>query len=186
MIVLFVILAFICLWNIKFSKFHEDYISPASSNAIKGIFAIIILFSHMRGYVALGSTLIDTSFTTILYHIGQLMVVMYFFYSGFGIAESIKRKPEYFNSYPKNRLLRTLLHFDLAVLSYIVLMTAIGEKFSVASYILCWIGWESVGNSNWFIFDILSLYTIVYAAYILMRSKKLDSCYLKGIVISVR
>lgn len=184
MVVLFLILGIICLWNIKFSNCHEDYISPKSTNAIKGIFAVIILFSHMRGYITLNDTLADNSFSMILSHIGQLMVVMYLFYSGFGIVESMKRKPNYFETYPKKRILKTLLHFDLAVLCFLVLSIVIGTKYFVIDYITCWIGWGSIGNSNWFIFDILALYSIVYIAHLLMRRCKYEKSYMGVIFLT--
>lgn len=180
MIVLLLILGVICLWNIKFSNYHEDYISPKNTNAIKGIFAVIILFSHMKGYITLNDTLADYSFSMILSHIGQLMVVMYLFYSGFGIVESMKRKPDYFETYPKKRILKTLLHFDLAVLFFLLLSIIINAKYSAIDYITCWIGWGSIGNSNWFIFDILALYSIVYLAHSLMRNCKHENTYMGG------
>lgn len=138
--------------------------SPKSTNAIKGIFAVIILFSHMKGYISLADKPADSSYAIVLGHIGQLMVAPYLFYSGYGILESIKRRAYYFETYPRKRLLKTLVHFDLAVLCYLMLMTTIGTYYPTVNYVTCWIGWESIGNSNWFIFDILALYCIVYFA----------------------
>lgn len=168
MIILFTCLILVCIWNIRFSNFHEDYMSPRATNAIKGIFAVVILFSHMKGYITLSDNPADGSFAMILSHIGQLMVAPYLFYSGYGILESMKRKADYFDTYPRKRLLKTLVHFDLAVLCYLVLMTTIGTYYPNVNYVTCWIGWESIGNSNWFIFDILALYCIVYFAHCLI------------------
>lgn len=182
MVVLFLVLGVICLWNFKLSNFHEDYITPKSTNAIKGIFAVIILFSHMNGYIFLNNTFADNSFSLILYHIGQLMVVMYFFYSGFGIVESMKKKPEYFDSYPRKRILKTVMHFDLAVLCFLLLSIIIDIKYPVIEYFTCWIGWGSIGNSNWFIFDILALYSIVYIAHLLMRKCEHKNRYMRWVI----
>ena len=92
MVVLFIILFVLILYGAKFSHFHSDYMSVTSSNAIKGIFALIILYSHMRGYVQLEDSFWDRSYISILNGFGQLMVAMYLFYSGFGVAESMKHK----------------------------------------------------------------------------------------------
>lgn len=182
MVILFVCLVIVSIWNIRFSNFHEDYMSPKATNAIKGIFAVVILFSHMKGYITLSDNPADGSFAIILSHIGQLMVAPYLFYSGYGILESMKRKADYFETYPRKRLLKTLVHFDLAVLCYLVLMTAIGTYYPVLNYITCWIGWESIGNSNWFIFDILALYCIVYFAHCLIRKYNIKR-YLGGVTL---
>lgn len=183
MVVLFLILGVICLWNIKFSNYHEDYISSKSTNAIKGIFAVIILFSHMNGYISLNASFADSSFSSILYHTGQLMVVMFLFYSGFGIVESIKRNSGYFDSYPKNRIMKTLLHFDLAVLCFFLLSMISDIKYPFIEYITCWIGWGSIGNSNWFIFDILALYSIVYIAHLIMQKFQKEYSYMLGVIL---
>lgn len=47
-VILFII---ICLWGVRPIKNNADYIGRESTTAIKGIFAIIILFSHSRQYL---------------------------------------------------------------------------------------------------------------------------------------
>lgn len=162
MILLFVILAFIAIYGIKFSSYNENYISLESTNAVKGILAVIILFSHMNGYIELPDTLYDNAFSSVLRHLGQLMVAPYLFYSGFGILESVKKKPNYSRSFPRKRILKTLVHFDIAVILYLLTGCIIGSHYPIVNYLTCWIGWESVGNSNWFIFVILLLYVLTY------------------------
>lgn len=51
MIILFILLLAISLIDCKIYRFNENYISYDNSNAIKGILALIILFSHMKGYI---------------------------------------------------------------------------------------------------------------------------------------
>lgn len=166
MAILFPILFIIVLFGLKCSNFHEDYISLKSTNAIKGIFAVIILYSHMSGYITLSDASIDTTYELILRHIGQLMVAMYLFYSGYGIMESVKRKPSYISNFPRKRIVKTLVHFDIAVACYALLNFVIGSNFSAMEYLLCWVGWESIGNSNWFICVILLLYVITNIALV--------------------
>lgn len=186
MVLLFVLLALISLYGIRFSSFREDYISMESTNAIKGIFAVIILFSHMSGYIVLGNSFLDTSFLSILRHLGQLMVAPYLFFSGYGVLESVKRKPNYTSSFPRKRILKTLIHFDIAVIAYLLLNILIGPRYPLSSYLLCWIGWESIGNSNWFVFVILLLYVLTFLSLALSEkvSGKNDS-RLRVITITV-
>lgn len=166
MIIFFLILAIITAWGIRFSSFNEGYISLQSTNAIKGVFAVIILFSHMNGYIVLQDSIYDTLFESILRHLGQLMVAPFLFFSGYGIMESVKRKPGYSSSFPKKRILRTLIHFDIAVLTYLIMGFVLGYRYPLSYYLTSWIGWESLGNSNWFVFVILLLYVLAYVSII--------------------
>lgn len=187
MIVLFILLLILCLYGIKYKTFHEDYMSKQSTNAIKGIFAMIILFSHMRGYLSLSDRWFDKVYVDILNYIGQAMVAMYLFYSGYGIMESLKSKPDYGNNFFKNRIIKTLFNFDVAVFLYVISSFLLNKTFSTIQYLTCWIGWESVGNSNWFIFVILVLYLIVYVDILLYKRYhfKLKQLYVCTIVLCV-
>lgn len=52
--ILVIALAAVALWGVSFSlRGHEDYLSRESTGSVKGIFAVIILYSHMRGYVTI-------------------------------------------------------------------------------------------------------------------------------------
>ena len=141
--------------------------SLPATTSIKGFFAIIILFSHLRQYIFLGSGFFNEVFESTLRHIGQLMVTAYFFYSGFGIAESAKRKRGYVNGFFKKRVVKTLLHFDLSVILVLFLHTILGNHFATSNYFYCWIGWKDIGNSSWFVFAILVLYLISYVVLLL-------------------
>lgn len=119
----------------------------------------------MKGYITLSDDYYDRWFYDILIYIGQLMVAPYLFYSGYGIMESLNRKSDYMRTYRKKRILKTLVNFDVAVLLFIITMSLIGKYYPAYYYITCWIGWDSVGNSNWFIFDILILYALFLICY---------------------
>ena len=162
MLILLIILLFVTLYGIKISSFHSDYMSLHSTNAIKGFFAVLILYSHMRQYLPLTDTFANNSYLEILKYIGQMMVTMYLFYSGYGLMESQRKKPDYKKNFLRNRFLKILLHFNIAVLFYILLQLILGKYFSITEYLGSMIGWHSVGNSNWFIFVILTLYLIFF------------------------
>ena len=85
----------ISCYEMKLSSFHLDYMSISSTTAIKGIFAIIILLSHAQSFLSLGEGVPDRAFGFVMRYLDQLMVAMYFFYSGYGILESSKFKKGY-------------------------------------------------------------------------------------------
>jgi len=91
----------------------------------------------------------------------QLVVCMFLFYSGYGIMESFKIKENYVNQLPKNRIFKTLFNFDFAVLIYMLLYVFFQHKeIGLKKVLLSFIGWESFGNSNWYIF---SIFVLVYS-----------------------
>lgn len=180
MIILLVLLLIASLWGMKISSFHKDYMSLDATSAIKGIFAVLILFSHMRQYMDLSDTFFNNSYIRILNYLGQMMVTMYLFYSGYGLMESFRKKPDYKKNFLHNRVLKILIHFDVAVILYIILQFLLGKQFHISEYLGSLIGWNTVGNSSWFIFDILALYVIFYLSLCIEKwlnksNKKIES-----------
>ncbi len=177
MAILFLGLLCIILYQIstkKISGFHEDYMGTSQTIAMKGIFAVVILFSHMRTYIALDGNTYDVLFNSILNAIGQLMVAIFLFYSGYGVFCAYKNKDGYEETFLKKRILKTLLHFDLAVFLYLLLNIWLQTDYELSNYILCWTGWKAIGNSKWFIFDIIALYLVTYVVFQII--KKIKPC----------
>lgn len=179
--ILVIIFCLIIVWGIKPSKHNHDYLNRDTTTAIKGIFAIIILFSHTRQYLPsphINNSVqvsCDNIYNFILSLIGQLMVVMFLLYSGYGIVESYKvQGNSYKNGFLKKRVLKTLVHFDIAVLLFLILALVLGHEYSPKQYVLSFTGWESIGNSNWFVFDIIALYLMSYIGLIIVERYKLN------------
>lgn len=179
-IILFFLLV---LWKMKIVDYNTDYIGRESTTAIKGIFAIIIIFNHAGQYLPppIGSSNSCSIYNyrmiydSVLSLLGQLIVVMFLVYSGYGIIESYKKKSsDYLIGFLRKRVLKTLVHFDIAVAIFIILALVIESEFQPIDYALSWIGWTSVGNSNWFIFDIIVLYLLAYAGLLLVERFRLN------------
>ncbi len=171
MLLYYLIFIFVlCLWGLRFSP-EGDYLSKERCNSIKGIFILMIILTHSlqyikaSGYVFLG---IDTITSAIIRFTGQLVVVMFLFYSGYGVAVQIKTKgKEYVRQMPRRRILKTLLNFDIAVCVFILLNIVISQPLSSSQILLSFIAWDTVGNSNWYIFIIILCYIFTYLAKII-------------------
>ncbi len=168
--------ALLCLFGVKFNfkkgSFYEDYMSVQKTTAIKGIFILIVFFSHFNSYAdfTLKSDLLYESTVKL---IGQWMVTLFMLYSGYGVMEQIKKKGEgYISSLPSKRIASLLFKFDIAVLIFVLIRLILGEKIRPVKLLLSLIGWESMGNSNWYIFDILLLYAVTYIAFRLIKDEK--------------
>lgn len=148
-------------------QLHKDYISKAQTSAINGIFTLFVFWSHVSTYIKLDGSL-DTPYTAFKSYMLQMVVVPFLFYSGYGIMESIKKRgTDYVRQIPKNRFLKVLLHFDIAVVLYLIVNLAFGKTFPLKRILLALTGYSAVGNSNWYIFAVLGLYLIVFAAFML-------------------
>ena len=86
MVIYLILLALLCLTSVKISLGNgfNDYMSPRETGAIKGVFVIIVLLSHIRQYVHLEASPFNTPYSEFMAYLGQLMVVMFLFYSGYG------------------------------------------------------------------------------------------------------
>ncbi|MDE6017819.1 MAG: hypothetical protein K2G85_03275 [Muribaculaceae bacterium] len=178
LVIVFVLIIFV---GIKPTKYNSDFLGRDTTTAIKGIFAIIILFSHTRQYlspmlpISISTNGYNFFFNKALDFLGQLMVVMFLLYSGYGIVESYKKKKQaYTKGFLKKRVLKTLIHFDLAVLLFVLVALLLGHKYSYEEYILSFTGWLSVGNSNWFVFDIIILYLLSFGGLLIVEEFHYD------------
>lgn len=169
MILFYILIIVISVFGIKIkiADYHSDYLSKENTNAIKGIFLLLIVISHSYLYLINGgyeiTSLSDKATYRIYYQMGQLVVVMFLFYSGYGIGESFKKKGElYVNHMPTHRILTTLLNFDVAVLFFAIVSLLLSIPFTGKQFLLSLIAWDSLGNSNWYIFCILLCYIISF------------------------
>lgn len=170
MLVVLIIFILLILTSVKVAKNDLSYsLSIYQTQAIKGIFVITIFFSHFCSYVVFDKWF-DIPLRDYCRWFGQLMVAPFLFYSGYGIFESVKLKGvDYVRFFPKKRILKTLLHFDLAVVLFLVLDAYIQKTVSLSNFIFALIGWESIGNSNWFVFAILCMYIFSYIGLFVFR-----------------
>lgn len=152
--------------------FHRDYMSVRKTNAVKGFFVMLVFFSHLSSYTGLNGQY-DSGYKIIRYYLAQLIVTMFLFYSGYGIMESIRKKgTPYIKKIPLNRVLRVLLHFDIAVVMFAVLNILIGRDMPAKKLLLSFIGWESIGNSNWYILMMIIAYLATFLGFILFRKNR--------------
>lgn len=150
-------------------QFNGDYLSIKNSNIIKGIFVITVIFSHCSQYITLGG-MYDEPYLRFQGFLGQMIVAMFLFYSGYGVMESITKKGwSYVKSIPTKRFIKVLVNFDIAVLLYLILDLVLGLKYDAKTILLSFIGWENIGNSNWYILAILALYILTFVAFFLMK-----------------
>lgn len=164
---LFIIIISLLGIKIFIKASNNDYLSKDNTTCVKGIFILIVFYSHLCKYISYQHSK-DFLMYDLRQFLGQLMVTMFLFYSGYGIYESIKKKKSnYINKIPIKRILITLLNFDIAVLTYAIINQLIGNSYSIREILLALTGWIGIGNDCWYIFAILLLYLSTYVSFII-------------------
>lgn len=183
MLLFLIAIGLVCLYQIKLSRFSQirsggeglvcfqDYMAPDKTTSIKGIFVLLILVSHSVNCLQLDGSFLNVLYEKVMRVIGQSVVVMFLFYSGYGVMLSAMKKGRaYVKTIPVRRVARVLFHFVLAVLLFLLVQTLLGERYTLTHILLSLIGWENLGNSNWYIFVILLLYLFSYLAFTVAKS----------------
>ena len=117
----------------------------------------------------------DMALSTIMNSIGQLMVTSFLFYSGFGIYESIKSKKDYMKTFFKKRFVSTYFNFFVAIFLFILTNLILNNVYDFKTIALSFTGYESIGNSNWYMLCIFFLYLVTMLCF--YRKVKLSNIY---------
>lgn len=160
-------LAFLIFYKAVFfsyTSFNRNYLSKENTQSIKGIFMLLIFSSHYAQYVRFDG-IYDSAFRSFQSFLGQAIVTMFLFYSGYGVFESIKSKPGYVKTIPFKRIYITWLNFSLAILLFFMLNLLLHKSYSLSTTVLAFTGWTSIGNSNWYIFAILCCYLMTWISF---------------------
>ena len=149
------------------NNFFEDYIELENTYSVKGIFVWLVVFNHHREYYSKNKYLYEK----IMSFVGQKVVSLFFFYFGFEIYQSIKNKG---NKYVKTLPVKTLILFiksQLILLIFLVFNLFLRNKITLKQFFLSIIFKENIGNSDWFVFNILSYYLLSFLCFIFIKNK---------------
>ncbi len=155
-------------------NFYEDYISRRQTTAINGIFVLFVFMSHYMGGITPAPE--DMIVKDSIRFLDHLVVAPFLFYSGFGVMVLIsKRGMQYVKQIPLHRALRIQIHFSVAVLLFCGMNVLMKTPMSFQGILLALIGWENVGNYNWYMFAIFVFYMITAISFLICQKSKLVS-----------
>ena len=180
--IFFVILIILSVNNMGvngLNNFNYDYMNLKFTSSIRGIFVWLIILSHHNSYYKNKKYL----YIKIIKFLGQKIVSLFLFYSGYGIYESLKRKG---NNYAKTLLKKAIIlfiKFQIIIFIFFLYNLILGLKFKMTRYLLSMIFITNVGNSNWFAFTIINFYLYSYLSFIYIKNK--NKYYLGIIYINI-
>lgn len=162
-------------------RINEDYISHKQTQCINGFFVLLVFIQHYKGYVKLDQ--FDMVYNAIGKWNGQLIVVPFLFFSGYGIMLSITKKgTSYVNSIMTKRFPKIWVHFALAVSLFVITNAVMGISHDPWVVFLSFFGWEGIGNSNWYIFDTLVLYILTFFSFRFVGKNYKVGLYIMGLL----
>ena len=140
---------------------------------------MLVFLNHANGYIQTVGGIANKIYSLFFALVGQMVVVAFLFYSGYGIREQYRKKGiAYLKSFVPKRIGLTYIHFVVALSLFAITALVLRNTYTTKQWILSWLAWENIGNSNWFIFDILALYFVAYAALRISRNNKKKSLLL--------
>lgn len=151
---------------------NSGYCSREMTASVNGYFLTTVFMTHLSQYLSedVCGPLEDMYFS-VNKALGQLIVAMFLFYSGYGVMESLRHKEGYISSFPKRRLLPFFVNFEIAALIYLIVSCATNQTPTFRYAIKGFIAWDSLGNSNWYVFAILYLYVVTYIVFRIRETK---------------
>jgi len=172
MIIFVIALALISALSVNKIDSYESFFDKKTTTTINGIFVILIFLSHSTQYISVPNNALDQLYLSFRRIHDQWIVTTFLLFSGYGVMTRIMLKGEaYVKAFPRNRLLKTLVNFDIAVVLYMVVNGVLGIHYSKLENLGSFIGITSIGNSNWYIFTILVLYIFSYVAAVVYKDR---------------
>ena len=141
----------------------KDYLSPENTSSIKGIFAIIILFGHLKN----GTQVLSTSpIGKLMGLLAYLVVGGFFFFSGYGLSINYKSKGrEYIKRFPGRRLLPFYATCMCFTFLNIIMKLLIGQSLKI-EFVLKSIFMPGVGvGFGWYIQALFFFYILFWIVF---------------------
>ena len=135
MVLFLVAVVLLIVYQMKIQN-SMDYLNHNNTLAINGIFVLLVFLSHCYSSLNITPTLLDESYKIVQWHMDQAIVIPFLFFSGYGIALSLKNKPNYIWSLLKVRLPKLLIHFDIAVVIYLIIQLVLGTTYPIKHILL--------------------------------------------------
>lgn len=170
MFVFTVLLVITCLVGCKARAVgvYEDYLSPDNTNAVRGICALLIVFHHITLTLTAGASSVGIENVTVdaFKGIGFLIVAVFFFFTGYGLAYSSEHKKDYAKGigFMKGKFIKILIPY--AVVNVIYFITKIFyTKRTLASIIEDLKTGHPIADNSWYVVAVMVVYFAFWIAY---------------------
>ena len=148
---------------------NEEFLSLHTSKMLLGFFAVLIVFHHLVQQS--GSN--DAGLLYILEDFGVGFVGVFFFFSGYGLYESFKKKDDYLKSFFTKRYPAVLIPAFTALLIFLAMDIIDGSITALPDFVAKLTGWKLLNPHMWYIVEISILYLLFFLAFRLIKKRNL-------------
>lgn len=134
-------------------------ISVETSTCLKGISAVLVAMHHVQQQNVLAK------YYLVFGYIGFILVGLFFFLSGYGLAYGFRNKQGYMKSFLKKHLLSIYMPYWIMLLLNTAVRYASGKEFDTRRFVLAILGF----SEHWFVTGILLFYLFFYIAFRFVR-----------------
>ncbi len=92
----------------------------------------------------------------------------------------MRKGDAYVRAMPRKRILHTYVHTAIILLLFLAVQRSLGKRYSLIRVLLAFCFMDSFGNSTWYLFAILYLYTATWLSFRMAHSAKgaIGLCFL--------
>ena len=160
------IFALLVVWKMQPTKFNKDYISITTGKALRGIFAIVVIFHHLAQYTVGGH------FFRYFENVGYMAVGVFLFFSGYGLQKKYDSDPSYKDGFLLKRIPSVLIPYLAATIVYWGGYAVAGASSSVTYLLTSIFSDHTMVVNGWYIMNILAFYVFFYFLMLVCKRKK--------------
>ena len=157
---------------------NNDYLGVNSTNGLKGLLALGIVFHHLSQWVTTGTEFVNFKY------MGTYIVSVFFFISGYGLYVQNNRKEDYLDNFLSKRLSKILTPFIAISSIYLIYRSINGQVLSSLFFIDLFRKGSTVIYNGWFVDIIILMYIFFYISF-KMFSNRTISILINTILIVV-
>lgn len=138
---------------------NNDYLGVNSTNGLKGLLALGIVFHHLSQWVTTGTEFVNFKY------MGTYIVSVFFFISGYGLYVQNNRKEDYLDNFLSKRLSKILTPFIAISSIYLIYRSINGQVLSSLFFIDLFRKGSTVIYNGWFVDIIILMYIFFYISF---------------------
>ena len=108
---------------------NNDYLGVNSTNGLKGLLALGIVFHHLSQWVTTGTEFVNFKY------MGTYIVSVFFFISGYGLYVQNNRKEDYLDNFLSKRLSKILTPFIAISSIYLIYRSINGQALTITFFV---------------------------------------------------
>jgi peptidoglycan/LPS O-acetylase OafA/YrhL len=154
----------------KRGEFWETAWDLDQSRAMQVFAAFMVILHHLSQTIT-NYRGIDKGPITLWNSFGILFTSIFFFFSGFGLYKSYRKKPGYLKGFLRRRLLTIYIPFQLANILYLIIFWK-SKVSSAGDAVSCFFGFTLINSNAWFIVELFFLYIAFYLCFRFSRNER--------------